>query len=620
MVHVQRMRSVVGFACLAVAVNAGLAGCVPAEPPVLDIGTVIAVNAGKAIKPVGLKFGTSVGALHRGPGWPPADLSDQRVIDLINEVKPAFINLQYTMSPMSVEHVIGFPFFPESTGEFSQRLSYIEMLERIGIDSSSTGGEGDLYALFTSTDSLPDGPVTFDGVPYNTYAALLGRPPHKNYDDLLQFFERLDEPPELFIRVPIIFLTYIDDPFPHSGEGRATISVDLDPQTGAQMVHYFNDPYYAGDPENTSELAALRAANGHPEPYNVKYYMLGNELWWPHVDIGLSMDRIVDQTIAFSKAMKEADPSITIVINPVNDSYPDSFLRTDDPVQGPIIEKLRRFNKEFIPRTRGFVDAVEFFVYGIGVGDGVAEPYLNKNGWKYLMAQCYVYEKYGVDDRHRQIADQYGPDVNVILGEFSGPSTRLGGAIYDADYTIFLLNNDYDDFIANWNLGLIETSNYGLIDRDVTDARPPIKQPYFYVLKMFNNYFGDMIVETKIADSPLFDVAGHDTSKLLILPPEQGVPSLNTIATTKGDALYLMVVNRNLDSAIQAEIAIEEFLPASTAEVYTLNGPSIDATNHDNPENVRITESTIRDASSSFLYTFEKHSVTVIVFHVKGKE
>src|SRR5690606_20694609 len=36
--------------------------------------------------------------------------------------------------------------------------------------------------------------------------------------------------------------------------------------------------YANGDPA-TSEWAAKRAANGHPEPFNLKYLAIGNEVW-----------------------------------------------------------------------------------------------------------------------------------------------------------------------------------------------------------------------------------------------------------------------------------------------------------------------------------------------------
>ncbi len=565
---------------------------------------LLTINVSDVVKPVNVKFGSGIGCLHRGPGWPPVDLSDPRLIALVNELNLGFVNLQYTLAPSSIEHVVGLPFYRESTGKHSKRLSYAKTFKKMGIDSSSTGPDRDLYALCNSNKKLPGGTVTIKGKKYRTFKELLRIQPHKNYDDILQFLEKLDSSPEVFIRVPTFFFAIIDDPLPRRSDGRVIIKRDQDPQTGADLVHYLNDP-------PTSKWGKLRAVNGHVKPYNVKYFMLGNELWWPYTEFNLSADRIIKQTVAFAKAMKKADPSIKIVFNPVNDSFPKSFLRTDDPARAKIINKLESFNEIIIPKIKKYVDAVEFFQYGLAAGDGTILPGLDKEGWKYLMSQTYINEKYGNAERHKKIANKFGRDTSLIMGEFSGPSARLGGAIYDADYMIYLLNNKYDVFVANWNLGLIESNYFGLIKQDIFQKKAPVRRPSFYIQKLFNNHFGENIVASKITDSPTFDILEHDTGKFLRLPPEKEVPSLNAIATTGNEKLYLMIINRDLERDIKIKIKLKDFTPKPEATVYVLNGPAVNATNEKNANNVTIRESTI-DAGDFFTCTVEKHSVTVI--------
>lgn len=69
------------------------------------------------------------------------------------------------------------------------------------------------------------------------------------------------------------------------------------PKDGADQVEYFN-----GSPE--SPMGKLRAANGHPAPYHVKYWQIGNELGDETYQTGVA---------AFCKAMKEADPTIKLM-------------------------------------------------------------------------------------------------------------------------------------------------------------------------------------------------------------------------------------------------------------------------------------------------------------------
>ena len=65
-------------------------------------------------------------------------------------------------------------------------------------------------------------------------------------------------------------------------------------------VRYCNAPA-------TDEWGAKRAANGHPEPYNVKYWEIDNEMW------EMGIDRYEKCVREFSVAMREVDPSIKII-------------------------------------------------------------------------------------------------------------------------------------------------------------------------------------------------------------------------------------------------------------------------------------------------------------------
>jgi alpha-N-arabinofuranosidase len=73
------------------------------------------------------------------------------------------------------------------------------------------------------------------------------------------------------------------------------------PEDAAEQVQYFNG-------STDSLLGALRARNGHPEPYRIRYWQVGNER------SGLEYEARLP---AFCKAMKRADPSIQLL-----SSYP----------------------------------------------------------------------------------------------------------------------------------------------------------------------------------------------------------------------------------------------------------------------------------------------------------
>ena len=71
-------------------------------------------------------------------------------------------------------------------------------------------------------------------------------------------------------------------------------------QDAVNWVRYCNAPA-------TDEWGAKRAANGHPEPYNVKYWEIDNEMW------EMGIDRYEKCVRDFSTAMRQIDPGIKII-------------------------------------------------------------------------------------------------------------------------------------------------------------------------------------------------------------------------------------------------------------------------------------------------------------------
>lgn len=51
------------------------------------------------------------------------------------------------------------------------------------------------------------------------------------------------------------------------------------PGDAADWVEYMNTPSGPGNPRGGTDWAEVRAANGHPEPYSIRYWEVGNEPW-----------------------------------------------------------------------------------------------------------------------------------------------------------------------------------------------------------------------------------------------------------------------------------------------------------------------------------------------------
>jgi alpha-N-arabinofuranosidase len=77
------------------------------------------------------------------------------------------------------------------------------------------------------------------------------------------------------------------------------------PDEAARWIEYCNG-------STDTPMGALRAANGHPEPYGVKYWEIGNELWGKWQYRWTTAKGYVDRYREFSEAMLKADSTIRL--------------------------------------------------------------------------------------------------------------------------------------------------------------------------------------------------------------------------------------------------------------------------------------------------------------------
>ncbi len=71
-------------------------------------------------------------------------------------------------------------------------------------------------------------------------------------------------------------------------------------QNAVDWLRYCNEPA-------TGQWGAVRAANGHPEPYDVKYWEIDNEMW------EMGIERYEKCVRDFSRALRAVDPDIKII-------------------------------------------------------------------------------------------------------------------------------------------------------------------------------------------------------------------------------------------------------------------------------------------------------------------
>jgi alpha-N-arabinofuranosidase len=79
-----------------------------------------------------------------------------------------------------------------------------------------------------------------------------------------------------------------------------------DARSAAEYVEYANAAA-------TTPWGAKRAANGHPEPYHVKFWNVGNEMWGDYQYGYMPLAQYTVKHNLFAKAMRKVDPSIILI-------------------------------------------------------------------------------------------------------------------------------------------------------------------------------------------------------------------------------------------------------------------------------------------------------------------
>lgn len=114
-----------------------------------------------------------------------------------------------------------------------------------------------------------------------------------------------------------------------------TVNAGLgDEWSAAQLVQYCNGAV-------TTPMGKLRAANGHPKPYDVRFWGIGNEMWGINYQYGaMSLGQFEFKNNEFAKAMRKVDPTITLI---ASGAMPDTMTGSRQSLRLGIDNLMDRF-------------------------------------------------------------------------------------------------------------------------------------------------------------------------------------------------------------------------------------------------------------------------------------
>lgn len=135
-----------------------------------------------------------------------------------------------------------------------------------------------------------------------------------------------------------------------------------DSHSAAEEVEYMNGA-------TTTSMGAQRAKNGHPAPYKVKFWNIGNEPWGSWQLGRTDLKYFMMKHNEFAKAMREADPSITLIASGMmlqDDNVPNDQRSKYVGNLGPLYGGDHDWTGGFMRETKGNFDIMAEHWYAQG--------------------------------------------------------------------------------------------------------------------------------------------------------------------------------------------------------------------------------------------------------------
>lgn len=462
------------------------------------------------------------------------------------------------------------PYLFSSGDEINEDISQDEvdsLVSFIGVPLLRMGGISAEYLDWEAND--------YNGIWYMDFVDTFIIPETLSFgiDSLLRFCERVGTEPILTVNFQI-----------------------NDPAKAARLVEYCNG-------NTTTLMGAIRASRGHPEPYNVTNWCIGNE---PDIS-GLTLPLPWGNWTFyrhFGIPFDEWHWRDSIFVTPGSysalvDIYIDS-MRARSPIPlkigGLSLAGDLSWISTVIGENNDKIDWMDIHYYPCW-GDTADSNYYR--AW--LAVPDTGFFSLPVEDWYQRVCDsveQYsgGYDIPVHIFEFNSGIINY----YDPLWWNYLNGLFIADVLGHFmNAGVPMSAVYCIYDKD-----PPTEgwwaasiirgdtlsmRSSAWVLKLYLDFFGDTLIKTT-SDVFGFNVYG---------------------SIKNSDTLALVVINKNLDSAYAATINLFGFTSNDTMEVWDITNDTILAAPFNGTKGI-IYRGRYCGDSTSFTYTFPKSSVTAI--------
>jgi alpha-N-arabinofuranosidase len=382
------------------------------------------------------------------------------------------------------------------------------------------------------------------------------------YDEFLRLCENLKSEPIIVVNFREAFL----------GEKPLAEAV----LHAAGLVAYCNSYVNTKLPKGMPNWPSVRAANGHSEPYGVKYWQIGNETWFFFKELEKQLSQgaekyYADCLVAFIRAMLAVDPSIEFIV----DGH-GRTLKAAQLARKELGEKIRYFTfhvyspwaiKEI--EKDGKLIPVETLSAPDIWNTWVATPHFDDKGLSVMRhpllteARRAGYKLAVTEWNWNGWWSVHPTALNSSFAKGVGAAGILHGLIRSADVIeigcqSMLVGN-------SWGIHAIWADRQGKI--------PPYYMPTGQVTMLYSQHHGQKLLTVEATDIPTYT----QPFRMGGIEPSEKVAFLDALATASEDTVFFHVINRHFDQPIEITIDVTALRPLDhRARHYVLEGRLID--------------------------------------------
>jgi len=401
------------------------------------------------------------------------------------------------------------------------------------------------------------------------------------------------------------------------------------PEEAAVLVEYANG---ASD----TRWGRVRAENGHPEPYHIKAWNVGNEEW--HPPLAGARGKAYGETFeAYAKAMRAVDPSIELVAVGLLVEPPSGLIPPDHPAR-KMFRHLFNWNKEVLPIAGQSMSAYSIHTYE-PTGEGFkglsaaeisraamvsAEDLSAKLEVLYKQMREYAPggkifpvapDEWSVGMPHEYVPPNVSapplPEEIKDPGQLKryGSLLTLRAAVGEAAVYNLMQRRPKEFALANRVILYAYAMGIVGIGRDRVVASPPALN-----LELYSTYdrCESLSIETK---GPTFDVAPRGDFK--------GAKGANVVDASArigsdGKTLEVFLVNRDIEKDIDVMVRLSGGRMDGPVEMARLNAPSLtDWNSFENPDRVKIEHSQPAINHGELRILLPAHSISKLKVRLK---